>query len=421
MSKLKKIGFANITLAIIAITLFITPKLLNPIFIAVLFLFVTLRYFFFNPKIYKQNFSKIHVLFLAYFTLILISLLYSENFNYGIKVAFSHIPFFIIPLISLFISKDEVDLGFISKYYINFLCLIFLILFIIAVYRNYEEGYSFIYFLNALFNSEPNVEKFKYFNYWYFVYDKFVEPINIQPIYLGLFTNIGVILLLFLNTYKKVKYFFPQFIILSLLVLFCGSRWQTLIFMLNYFLYVVFFHKSKYHKKVIILFLLGALITVVTLLNPVTKTRLKEALNFKEAFYEDQFGSTSIRIKKWSSAIKCVLKSPFIGYGAGDGKEALLNQFKRDKFYLAYFNKYNSHNQYLDSLLYIGLGGLLTLFMIFYYSYKWARNKMYILLITNTFVVGFITESMLNRQWGIISFVFFFVIFSTFNFKKNEA
>ena len=421
MSKVKNIGFANIILAIIAITLFITPKLLNPIFIAVLFLFVTLRYFFFNPKIHKQNFSKIHVFFSTYFVLLIISLFYSENFSYGIKVVFSYIPFFIIPLISLFISKDEVDLGFISKYYIYFLCLIFLVLFTVAVYRNYEEGYSFNYFLNALLNSESNVEKFKYFNYWYFVYDKFVEPINIQPIYLGLFANIGVILLLFQNTYKKVKYFFPQFIILSLLVLFCGSRWQTLIFTLNYFLYVVCFHKSKYHKKVIILVLLGALITLVTLLNPVTKTRLQEAFSFKEAFYEDQFGSTSIRVKKWSSAIKCVLRSPFIGYGAGDGKEVLLNQFKRDKFYLAYYNKYNSHNQYLDTLLYIGLGGLLTLFMIFYYSYKRARNKMYILMITNTFLVGFITESMLNRQWGIISFTFFSIIFSTFSFKTNET
>ena len=419
MSKVKNIGFVNIILAVIAITLFITPKLLNPIFIAILFVFLILRYFFFNPKIYKQNFTLTHFLFLTYFVLILVSLFYSENLNYGAKIVFSHIPFFIIPLISLLISKDEVDLEFISKYYIYFLCLIFLALFIVAVYRNYEEGYSFTYFLNALFNSEYNGDKYKYFNYWYFVYDKFVDPINIQPVYLGLFANIGVILLLCLNTYKKIKYFFPQFIILSLLVLFSGSRSQTLIFMLNYFLYVVFFYKSKYHKKLIILFFLGALIAIVTLLNPVTKTRLQEAFNFKEAFYEDQFGSSSIRIKKWASAIKCVLRSPFVGYGVGDGKDVLVNQYKSDKFYLAYYNKYNSHNQYLDTLLYIGLGGLLTLFMIFYCSYRWSRNKMSLLMITNTFIIGFITESMLNRQWGVVSFSFFMIIFSTYEFKKN--
>ena len=41
--------------------------------------------------------------------------------------------------------------------------------------------------------SEGWVNPYRFFNYWEFVYDKFSAPIDIQPIYLGLFGNIGIV------------------------------------------------------------------------------------------------------------------------------------------------------------------------------------------------------------------------------------
>ena len=96
------------------------------------------------------------------------------------------------------------------------------------------------------------------------------------------------------------------------------------------------------------------------------------------------------------------------------------DQYKKDKFYLGYYNKYNSHNQYLDTLLYGGLFSFLILILIFFYAYKYAVNKIYLLLMTNVFSVGFFTESMLSRQWGVVSFSFFLIIFTVFEFTIND-
>lgn len=419
MSKIKSIGPVNILISLMAVSLLAPVKLLTPLFIGLLLIFLIIRYLFFVPVIHMKKLTQISWIFLCYFMLIFGSLSYSENLNHGIEVVLAHSSFLVIPLIPVFVSSKEIDIEFISKNYIYVLCLIFFVLLLTAVYKNFEEGYSLTYLKNAFFGTEPAIGKYKYFNYWYFAYEKFVGPIKIQPIYIGLFANIGISLLYYLKTQKKTKHYYLQLIVLGLLVILSGSRWQSLILIVNYIIFTVFFQKSKFLTKTVVLAVFGLTISVIILSNPVTKTRFKEAFNAKEAFYEDQFGSTSIRLKKWSSAVKCISDSPFIGYGVGDGKEVLLNQFLKDKFYLGFYNEYNSHNQYLDTMLSIGLCGLLTLVLMFYYSYKQSRDKLYLLMTTNTFLISFLTESMLYRQWGIVSFSFFMVVFSTFDFNKR--
>jgi len=262
--------------------------------------------------------------------------------------------------------------------------------------------------------------KYKYLNYWYFVYDKFTDPLNIQPIYLGLFANIGMVLLFFLKKNKQAKFYYFQLVTLALLILFTASRWQILIGVFNYFIFLIYFEDLKPQKKILGFVSVIVFILIFSWMNPVTKTRLIEAISYKEAFYKDDFGGTSIRLKKWESAVKCIAKNPFGGYGVGDGKAKLMDQYKKDKFYLGFYNKFNAHNQYLDTLIYVGLLGFIVLCSVFYYAYKYSINKLYLFLITNVFLLSFFTESILNRQWGVISFPFFMIIFSIFDYERIE-
>ncbi|QFZ54428.1 O-antigen ligase family protein [Oceanihabitans sp. IOP_32] len=420
MVKIKNIGIVNILLTLILITFVIPPPILNPILLGVLFSFVIIRHFIHKQNINKNNFNKVSFFFVLYFFVLLLSLFYSQDVANGIGVIGRSISFLLIPVIPLFISKEEINLEFIVKAYIYYLCLIFFYLIFVAIYKNIHEGYTLGYIFDKLRGGEIENGKYHYINYWYFVYDKFTSPLNIQPIYLGLFTNLGLIFIFYLKKIKKIKFYYFFLLILGLLVLLTASRWQILIFAINYFIFIIFFLKLRSYKKILLLTSLVSLILIVSIINPVTRTRLKESIIIKENFYKDQFGGTSIRLNKWISATKCISNSPMFGYGVGDGKNKLLEQFKKDKFYLGFYNKFNAHNQYLDTLLYVGVVGLFILLLIFYYSYKYAINNIYMILITNVFSIGFVTESMLNRQWGIISFSFFLIMFSIFVFKKEN-
>lgn len=420
MFKIRKNGFVNILITFILITFIIPPQIINPILIGLLLCIVFVRQIVSKNNLHKENLNRVSLFFVLYFLVLLISLIYTENLDKGVGIISASISFLIIPLIPLFISKKEIDLNFITRSYICFLCFVFFFLFFIAIYRNVCEGYTLEYIYDRLGGEKLEKGKYGFLNYWYFVYDKFSSPLNIQPIYLGLFANVGLVFLLYLKKIEKVRFYNFQLIILSLLILLAASRSQILIFIINYFIFIIFYDKSKPLRKVFVLVSLGAMVLIISIINPVTRTRLKESFDYKEAFYKDDFGGTSIRLKKWISATKSIASSPIFGYGVGDGKQVLLNQYKKDKFYLAYYNKYNAHNQYLDTLLYVGFLGLAILLLIFFYAYKYAKNKIYLLLITNIFVIGFFTESMLNRQWGVVSFSFFLIMFSTFEFTKND-
>lgn len=415
-----KIGVVNILLALILVSFVVPPLILNPIFIGLLLVFVIVRYVITKRTFFKDHFNKISIAMIAYFFILLCSLLYSANIKVGVSFISDSISLLAIPILPLFISKKEVNLLLISNIYIYFLCGIFFLLFFIALLRNVNEGYSLTYIYQSVMGHEVPQNKYRYFNYWYFVYDKFTSPLDIQPIYLGLFANIGLAFLFFLKKMKQVKFYYIKLIILGLLVLLSASRWQILICGLNFIIFILFFEHSKAANKILGIALFVFFILMVSLINPVTKTRLIEAFSYKEAFYKDDFGGTSLRIKKWKSAINGVSKNPILGYGVGDGKEVLLNQYKEDKFYLGYYNKYNAHNQYLDTLLYVGIVGLVLLCLILFYAYRYSVHKMYLFLITNVFLIGFMTESVLNRQWGAISFPFFLIMFSVFDYEYIE-
>ena len=74
-----------------------------------------------------------------------------------------------------------------------------------------------------------------------------------------------------------------------------------------------------------------------------------------------------------------------------------------NKFYKSY---YNYHNQFLQSWAAAGILCLLLLLLILFVSFKMGiQNKDFILLaITFLISMSFISESMLERQYGVIYF-----------------
>lgn len=113
------------------------------------------------------------------------------------------------------------------------------------------------------------------------------------------------------------------------------------------------------------------------------------------------------RVQINGSSLDAALQRPLFGYGVGDYRRCLVDQYNADDFSAGVSAEFNAHNQYVETALAVGAVGLL-LFMAMLLLPLWAawrRRSAALWLVTLlTFIVGFnlLFESMLERQMGLL-------------------
>ena len=124
-----------------------------------------------------------------------------------------------------------------------------------------------------------------------------------------------------------------------------------------------------------------------------------------------------VRTREWYSAIQLIKKKPLFGYGI-NYQENLIQKYKENNFENEASNRFNAHNQYLETHLQFGLPGIIILLWILFGPLLIKINlpypflyKVFLILIT----VNFMFESMLVRQWGIMFFLLFYFILGVTN------
>lgn len=84
----------------------------------------------------------------------------------------------------------------------------------------------------------------------------------------------------------------------------------------------------------------------------------------------------------------------------------------------------NAHNQFTDTRIAVGILGFILLLSFFFTPiYLWIKNKKFdIVLFSLLFIIAFnsLFESVLERQMGIMFFVFFYFLFFHVNFCQGE-
>lgn len=139
-----------------------------------------------------------------------------------------------------------------------------------------------------------------------------------------------------------------------------------------------------------------------------------------ESYDKEKPESTTARIMLWDSALELIKDNFWTGVGTGDIKDELI-QKNYDKGYLGVANqKLNSHNQFFNSHVAIGVFGSLFLLMSFVANFfkhkhnsrsKWRKGISLILF------SALLVEAMLETQAGIIPYAFllsFLPIFEEF-------
>lgn len=118
--------------------------------------------------------------------------------------------------------------------------------------------------------------------------------------------------------------------------------------------------------------------------------------------------SNQARVLVWRAAGELIKNSPLIGYGTGD-TVALMQQYQKDGMTGAHCEKLNAHNQYLQTMVALGIPGILillgNLFIPLYIAIK--RKRFIYLLFLLILCLNFLTESMLDQQAGTIFYGLF--------------
>ncbi|MCK9218543.1 MAG: O-antigen ligase family protein [Bacteroidales bacterium] len=129
--------------------------------------------------------------------------------------------------------------------------------------------------------------------------------------------------------------------------------------------------------------------------------------------------STAERLAIWSVAGDIIRSNFFFGVGTGDVKDELLAGYKEKNNLAAFQKKLNTHNQYLQTFITLGVIGFIVLAgMILFPAVRAARDRDFLYFIfLLIFALNLVLESMLEIQAGVVFYAFFNTLL--FTTKRN--
>jgi O-antigen ligase len=147
--------------------------------------------------------------------------------------------------------------------------------------------------------------------------------------------------------------------------------------------------------------------------------------------YNTPFNGLTFRLLQWRFATEILNENEawFTGIGLNSSQAVLDAHYQKKGIYTGNpdlgdsgYLGYNFHNQYLETLVGTGVPGLLILLLIIFFIFFRLRSKLlfplHVYLITTLF---FFTESVLERQAGILFFCLIVFVFSIKSSKRNGS
>jgi|TARA_B110000259_G_scaffold188113_1_gene245030 O-antigen ligase len=375
----------------------------NSVSIIILFLFSFLIRLRSSSQFSLRNFiSKINISAI-YILLILIGLLYSSNLDVGIKVTLRSLAFLVIPI------------SFALSYNSTFSLEKVLLTFAISIFSLFI--FTHINVLLELFRENDNFSLL----ISHYLRNNFIKHslVQIHAPYFGMFSVFAFVIVLkskLLNNYLKV--------IMGSYILFCIFLISavTSIIVLGIIIFVMvikLFLKKKLMNRIMIFAIFLSSILSFYFVKQIDVTNSSNVVIRIEKLIKKS--GDSDRAENWESIFRLPIKNLLFGVGTGDELDEIQKVRNHKGWAWAYRHNANMHNQYLEVLLRNGILGL-TIFLLVFIN-LWKRLKKYndfrylsfLLLI----IISFMTESMLERQWGIVFFVFFLSVF-IFAHKDNQ-
>ncbi|HQW98404.1 MAG TPA: glycosyltransferase [Flavobacteriales bacterium] len=119
--------------------------------------------------------------------------------------------------------------------------------------------------------------------------------------------------------------------------------------------------------------------------------------------------SSSARRQVWHAASELAIEAPWLGQGTGDVKNELIDRYDKHGYTYPLEHRLNAHSQFIQTLVALGIPGILLLFgsllVPLFFALRRRQHLLIVLLVVTA--INWSVESMLEVQGGVLSFVYF--------------
>jgi O-antigen ligase len=252
---------------------------------------------------------------------------------------------------------------------------------------------------------------------------------RIHPSYFSYYLNIGISILLIDYMGKTIRLFNKNWI--YLLLIFGMSAFSFLLvskngiivtLLLFAILLIYWLIKKKFLLVIGLTVLMTTLTTVLYMKSENLQQRATELfMGLSSDKADSQEYSTGLRLAIWKESITLIKKEPIIGYGSGDVTDALLEQYDKKGLSVALIRRLNAHNQFLQTTLAHGLIGFILLAGILLFPFfRRDEGKWFGIALSLITIAFFLTESVLETQAGVVSFLLFYTLLISVRWEKNH-
>lgn len=169
-------------------------------------------------------------------------------------------------------------------------------------------------------------------------------------------------------------------------------------------------------------------LTVAFISLPTLRARIQEALaeeGKQNALNErPELGAplngVALRRAIWVCSLDVIKNNPTIGVGTGDGQDELQAAYENRKFVLASrYNRFNAHNQYLQTLINFGSVGLIVWLLSLGWLLMAFKSNRLLFFMLGVLLFAMLTESMLETNKGCLVMAFLMNV-CCFGFQSNS-
>lgn len=254
-----------------------------------------------------------------------------------------------------------------------------------------------------------------------FYYKKLPHILSSKPHYVAWYYCFAMFIIIYqVITEKKHRaLWLVGFIFLLTSLILLSSRAYLLAFFSVFIVSILTWTMTHKITKTLWIKLLIGIIGFITILffNPKTNSRINDTIVELQKFMgTDTHRQTNPRVYLWEYAVDLIAKKPLLGYGIGDAKEELNNALKKcdanfwngEENIPIHTKNLNFHNQFLQTWAEVGILGFLLLAFLMIRPFLLKNQHPLFLIFLAITLIGFLTESMLERQAGVVLFAFMY-------------
>ena len=416
----KKENLLKILLVFILITLPV-----KNIFVSISIIGFSILGIFCVKKKYNK-YVKYLLLPIFFFFLMLISLLWTRDFEKSLFGIQKQLPLFTIPLLFIFLPNfTEKTKNFIFKSY-SFSMVLFAIYYsAFAILKYVENQDTSFFFYMKLVPIDPGViymSVFASFALFYFIQIK--KRNNLENIGLNILT-----IFIFLLSSKSI-------ITIDFIIIVCYYSFfteipkttkLTTITTVGLFLFLSIFFVKEVKERFMVEYETAFVDNTLNSsqnnqINAIHTVSLKEAWKNKTFNQDDFFPGTALRV--YQVRIFCEMLTEqtifFNGFGLEASQQEIEKKARQYNLFYDYKN-YNFHNQYIQTFAEIGfLGFFILIIMLFINILNAFKNKEFLhIAFAITMIMLFLSESFFCRQRGIVFFIVLYCLFNSFTKKTT--